>query len=349
MIIRRLSSLALALALLGAACGDDPAPRPSERDSERPRASASPSASATDQGAPAPLTGVRGKDVPRRPVVAVKVENTAEARPQAGLDDADIVVEELVEGGITRFIAIFHSRVPDLIGPIRSGRFVDADVLPAFDAVLFMSGAADPIRARIAERGIPVFDEDGRVLFRDNSRSAPHNVFGRGDALFETAAELTGDARDIGWSFSERPPDGAVACAAPCPADHGAAVTVAMSGASVTGWEYEPASGLYRRLQDGEAQVVTGPGRVGAANVVILGMQVGPGMCCDPAGNPLVETTVIGDGRAVFLRDGQRYDGQWSKAGPNEHFVFTLDSGQPYALKPGPTWILMPPAGNLPD
>ena len=348
--IRTASALVIALALLGA-CGDgDDSPGPSEAASEAAseEASPSPSASAKPAGAIAPLTGERVEDLEPRPVLAVKVENTADARPQSGLEDADIVFEELVEGGITRFIAIFNSRTPDVVGPIRSGRFVDADVLPAFDAVLFMSGAAEPIRARIAERGVPVFDEDGNVLFRDSSRSAPHNVYGSGEAMYEVAADMTDDAQDVGWTFAERAPRGAVACPAPCADPPGEAMTVAMSGVSVTGWEYERSSGLYRRSQDGAPQVVTGAGKVGAANVIVLGMQVGPGICCDPAGNPLVETTVTGSGRAIFLRDGERYEGEWTKAGPEEQFTFSLEGGRPYGLKPGPTWVLLASAPSLP-
>ncbi len=296
----------------------------------------------------APLTGERiDPDELDRPVVAVKIENSPAARPQAGLEAADVVYEELTEGGITRFAALFHSRIPDLVGPVRSGRPEDANVLPAYRPVLFLSGARREVFAQFAAVGLTWRDDDGKMLYRDRSRRAPHNVFASGADLFSFAEGRVPDAAPTGWRFAPWPPPGAVPCRAPCQADPGRSLTVRMSHSSITRFDYDPAAGRYRRFQDGRPMRVIGPGRVGAANVVALGMAVRQAGCCDPAGNPLQETRVVGGGRAVVLRDGRRYEGTWSKNSPASHYTVMV-AGRPFAFKPGPTWILLAPADALP-
>lgn len=301
----------------------------------------------TPTPAVAPLTGERATpDVLNRPVVAVKIENSPAARPQAGLEAADVVYEELTEGGITRFAALFHSRVPQLIGPIRSGRPEDANVLPAYRPVLFLSGARREVFAQFAAVGLTWRDDDGKMLYRDRSRRAPHNVFGAGADLFGFAQGRVPRAAPTGWLFTPGLPAGAVLCRAPCREDPGRSVTVRMSHTSVSRFDYDPTTGRYRRFQDGRPMRVTGPGRVGAANVLVLAMAVRQAGCCDSAGNPLQQTQVLGGGRAVVLRDGKRYEGTWWKNSPASHYQVTV-AGLPFAFKPGPTWTLLAPADAL--
>lgn len=337
-----LAAVAALASLVAAACGGAseaaaPAPGPSRTATAAP--SPTPVAVPTTV---APLTGVPVDDpaLASRPVVAVKVENSAAARPQAGLEQADIVFEEIVEGGITRFAAIFHSQVPDVVGPIRSGRPEDAAVMPAFRPMLYMSGLRAEVRGMLDAAGIEWIREDGVVMYRDRSRRSPHNVFAAGEDLV-SFAESRGvpPADELPWVFSERPPAGGAPATS---------LTVAMSGASRTGWEWDAAAGVYRRLQDGAPQRVTGPGRVGAANVVVLGMAVGTKGCCDSAGNAYPHTEVSGAGRAVVLRDGKRWDGTWSKSSAREHVVLSV-AGRPFAFDPGPTWVLLAPASSLPS
>lgn len=314
----------------------------------RARPSAAPSP--TPEVVVAPLTGERVEDVAAaaRPVVAAKIENAAAARPQAGLDDADVVFEELTEGGITRFLALFQSRVPPLVGPIRSGRPEDAALLAAYRPVLFMSGARPDVLDRLRAAGVAFHEEDGQVLYRDRSRSSPHNVFAVGEDLFRTAAERVGGAEPVGWRFDPVQPGGAVTCPDPCEHDPGTAITIAMSHVSETTFTYDPAAGVYRRLQDGRPQLLTGAGAVAAANVVVLATEVTDGGCCDPAGNRLSETRTVGSGHAVVLRDGRRYEATWTKTRPEEHFTITGADGQAFAFKPGPTWVVLAPQAAVP-
>ncbi|HEX9888860.1 MAG TPA: DUF3048 domain-containing protein [Nitriliruptorales bacterium] len=322
-------------------------------------ASPSPSPSPSpDPTFTAPLTGVEGDDptVLERPVVAVKIENSRKARPQSGLEVADVVYEELTEGGITRFVAVYQSRIPATVGPVRSGRLVDAQVVPAYRGVLAISGAREDVLVALRRVGVPLVADDGRgtIFYRERSRSAPSNLYAAGADLFGAARERSGAARPA-WRFADEPPAGASACppaAGPAtPAactDPGASLTVRMSGVSSTGWEYDEAAGLYRRVQDGEPHLVTGAGRIGAANVLAIGTDIGPGPCCDPAGNPMTATRVTGQGSGVLLRDGQRYEITWSKPSPTSHFEVRATDGRPIPFKPGPTWVMLAPASGIP-
>lgn len=368
--LRVVAALAAGTLLL-TACGgnDEPAPAPSP----------SPSPVATeDEGPTAPLTGepVSDRDILDRPALAVKVENTPASRPQAGLSEADIVFEELVEGGITRFIAIYHSKLPSEVGPIRSGRFVDAEILPPFDAILALSGAADPVIKAIDRAGIrAVYDDgDGEPFFRKEGRRAPHNLFADpADVLAEVddaaAAEsvFTYDrdapAGDVGCgqrtsaSATTAPGSGAGrATAAPAPSasaasctDPGEAITITMSGSSRTGWEWDDRTRTYFRSQNGEPFEDAAGDLVAAENVIVLAMQVGSGGGADAAGNPLTDTEVLGEGRGVVLRDGHWYEVRWSKPDPTSHIRITGANGRDFPLAPGRTWLHLAPENGVPD
>ncbi|MBW3561467.1 MAG: DUF3048 domain-containing protein [Actinobacteria bacterium] len=297
-----------------------------------------------------PLTGevVEDASVLDRPVVAVKIENSAAARPQSGLEAADIVFEEITEGGVTRFLSLFQSDVPELVGPVRSGRPEDSDILPAYNALLFISGARPDVLDGLRAAGVTFREEDGEVLFRDRSRNAPHNLYARGEALFEAAADAVPAADPVPWEFSEEPPDGAVACPEPCENDPGRSIEVAMSAQSRSGFTYDEDAGVYRREHNGTPLSVTGSGRIGAANVLVLASEIVQAGCCDPSGNPLNATEIVGTGRALLLRDGRVYVGQWVKATPDSHILVTGAAGQPLVFKPGPTWAMFAPERGVP-
>lgn len=296
------------------------------------------------------LTGapVYDEEALTRPVVATKIENSEAARPQSGLEQADVVFEELVEGGVTRFLALYQSEVPERVGPIRSARPEDASVLPAYDAMLYMSGARAEVVDMLRSAGVNAIREDGTVMRRDPSRRAPHNVYAAGDTMFSYASSRVGEPQPSGFTFSETVPDGATRCADPCEQEPGEELSVALSRVAVTGFEYDEDAGVYRRFQNGAPQVVTGDGQVGADNVVVLGTRVGDGGCCDSAGNRYTATILQGEGAAVVYRDGKRFDARWSKPSANAHFTLTTDDGRVLDLKPGRSWVLFAPASALP-
>lgn len=304
-----------------------------------------------------PLTGLPVDDADaddtERPAMLVKVSNSPEARPQTGLDRADVVYEELVEGGVTRYLAVFHSDLPDVVGPVRSARPVDTQVLAGFGAPgFFYSGAREEVRALLASSPGAVLTEGIPVFFRDDGTYAstpvaPHDLFVR-VAEARAVAEESGAAAfaGLGWRFDEQPPDGETAGAgdgtgqdgddAAGSDDGGAGVEIPMSRSFTTSWTYDDQAGVYRRSQDGTPSEVTGEGRIGAANVVVLAVRHYVG----DSGFP--ETDVLGQGDALILRDGRRYAATWSKPTAAAPLELLTPDGEPFPLAPGRTWIHLP-------
>lgn len=328
--LNRWLTVAALLALIGAACsaGDGPDEQPGE--------------SAEAEG-PAmtgwPLTGLPlGEDPPERAAFAIKVSNSPEARPHTGLERADVVYEEVTEYGVTRFMALFHSDLPEVVGPIRSARPVDMQILAGFATPGFAySGARDEVRALLAAAPVVGITEGAPGFFRDDGTYAstpvaPHDLFIRVAEGFEAVTERgAGPLPDLGWRFEEPVPDGAD------PEADGAEVDIVMSNAYRSGWSYDADAGVYRREQNGVPARVTGDGRIGAANVVVLEVRHYVG----ESGYP--ETDVVGSGPAIVLRDGRRYQASWEKPNATSPLrLLTADGSEVFALKPGRTWIHLP-------
>jgi hypothetical protein len=299
------------------------------------------------------LTGQEvDEEVLERPLLIVKIENSPQSRPQTGLDAADVVIEETVEAGITRFMVLFHSDIPDDVGPTRSARPVDAQLIAGFGRSGFIySGARREVRGLLGDTPAIRISEGGPGFHRIGSRRAPHNLYNRlPQAMQAVLARDPEILDDIGWVFDEDPPEGAESCpadAAGCN-DPGTSIQIAMSSSYRTGWEYDADAGVYRRLQNGQPFTVTGEGRIGAANVVVLATRhyLGKPNC---HGARCPETDVITDGAdAVILRDGERYQARWRKPSWSDRIeLLTLD-GEPFPLKPGKTWLHLPDASRMP-
>jgi hypothetical protein len=348
--VRRARLVALlALTALMAGCGGGDGVRPSGD-------SGNGGASAPDDGPDlgpdgrplSPFTGLAiDEDVLERPLLIVKIENSPPARPQSGLDAADIVIEEVVEGGITRFFVIFHSELPAVAGPVRSARPVDTQLLKGFGPSGFaFSGARPEVQDLLATTPSVRISEGSAGFFRDAARNAPHNLYlAPGDALPTLLGRGATPLTTIGWTFvdaapadDEVCPGGVTGCAG-----SGTTISIPLSAAFASGWDYDAAAGVYRRNQNGRPFDVTGDGRIGAANVVVLATRHYTG----PTGYP--ETDVVTTGAdAVVLRDGRRYAARWSKASESSLLVLETLDGRPFPLKPGATWVHLPPASALP-
>jgi hypothetical protein len=291
----------------------------------------------------APLTGLEVEAFEARPALLVKVSNSPEARPQTGLDRADVVYEELTEGGVTRFIGVFHSQLPEVVGPVRSARPVDAQIASGFGRPgLAFSGGRPEVLGMLASAPVVTATEGTRGFFRDDGRYAahpyaPHDLFVRTpEVLAGVEAAGAQPLGDLGWVFDEEAPAGGAPTSD---------LEVPMSRYYSTGWTYDADAGVYRRAQEGVPFEVTGSGRIGAANVVVLAVRHYVGA----SGYP--ETDVLGSGDALVLRDGQRYEARWEKATIAAPLRLVGTDGQPFPLTPGPTWILLPdrlPAAGSP-
>jgi hypothetical protein len=299
-----------------------------------------------------PVDGDLAETLAERPLLMVKIANDRAARPQTGLEEADVVVEELVEGGVTRFVALYHSQLPDQVGPVRSARPVDVDVASGFPTPVFAySGARAEVRDLLSGAALVSLTEGAPGFLRSSERRPPDN-------LYLVPADTLAAGTDAGaepltgteLAFDGIPPEGETTCpedAAVCD-DPGAAITVTMSTVARTGWTYDADGEVYRRDQDGEDSVVTGDGRIGAANVVVLATEQVDGGCCDTAGSRYVDTEIVGEGRAIVLRDGRRYPARWEKTSATAELRVLTDEGAPFPLKPGPTWLHLAPTAAVP-
>lgn len=360
MIRPRLLASLVALAVLTAGCGgndgaaaEDASPTSSTSPEVSPSPVPSPDAPSPSPTpvAIAPLTGeaVHDAAVVDRPALAVKIENTRAAQPQAGLELADIVYEELVEGGITRFFAVFQSQLPEVVGPIRSGRPIDAILLPPYDGILAYSGARDEVTAALQRTGATLLLEGRHGFYREPSRRSPHNLFGNAVELVETGGTVGDPSPATGWlTFTDEPPAGARDCSGAATRCDPETYTVTMSPVARTGWTYDAAAGVYRRDQNGTPQPTVSGEPVGAANVVILATPLVDGGCCDTSGARYTDTLFTGEGRAIVLRDGRWYEGTWRKPTADRHVELMTTDGRPMALKPGKTWFHLTPPANLP-
>jgi hypothetical protein len=281
-----------------------------------------------------PPPGGLDQQVPDRPALVVKVSNSPEARPQTGLDLADVVLEELTEGGVTRFITVLHSQLPEVVGPVRSARPVDLQVVSGFGRPGFaFSGARPEVLAALGSAAAVPLTEGAPGFFRDDGRYAshpvaPHDLFLELAPAIAAVEERGGVALgDLGWRFSDDPPEGGTPAVS---------LEIPMSHAYVTGWAYDGDAGRYRREQNGEPARVTGAGRIGAANVVVLAVRHYVGA----SGYP--ETDVLGSGEALVLRDGLRYPARWEKTAATSPLRILDADGEPFPFARGPTWMLLP-------
>lgn len=264
----------------------------------------------------AALTGLPAPpEVTARPIAAYKIDNFRLARPHAGLLDADVVIEVDTEY-VSRFIALFHSRMPSRVGPVRSARTTDLDLLASMNRPVFGYSGANPGVARwlasAGDSGVLVDRGAQRngCYARDATRPGPHNLFVDPQCMIREVT-WAGPARpmwavDAGWT-----PDAASRTTA------GAAFDVAMRGVAVR-WVWDPAVGRYLRMQDGAAHVVESGARIAADNVVEVSTQYVPSIV--DARSPHAQS--LGSGSAIVHRDGRSTDATWTRISPADPYTF---------------------------
>lgn len=286
---------------------------------------------AADRGpSVSPLSGeVVREGLPDRPVLAVKIDNTAAAAPQVGLSDADLVTEELVEGGLTRLAVFYWSELPDEVGPVRSMRATDLGILQPAGARLVASGGAPPTVKRIADGEIVTYtDDEGDPGFsRDPDREQPYDLM---VSLPELADGLDGEPPAQPYL-----PFGAAADARQ--GDEATIVDAVFSVASTTSWRLGDTG--YRRTGgyagDGDDFV--------ADNLLVLRVEITNAGYKDPAGNPVPETDLQGGGDALLFAHGNLTKGTWSKDGRAGAIRLQGPDGSPLEVPAGQTWIELVP------
>ncbi len=307
--------------------GQTPAP-PARPAADTPRP-----ASAAPAPAPArllsPFTGEPVRSL--APVLAVKIDNIVLARPQTGLTKADIVYVLPVEGGLSRFMAIFSSHFPRVIGPVRSARQDDLQLLRQFGRPAFAYSGAQPQLLKLVERAriADLYAGLAGGYYRDNSRIAPYNLYARTRRLLAEARGAS-TAHGIGFRFGPAPPGGRARASA----------SVSYPAASFT-FTWSHARGRWLVRMDGHRAASTEGPQLSAATVVIQRTTVATSPFREWPGirPPFAEST--GSGTALVLRDGRAYHARWIRPHPRDGTTFTADSGQPMTFARGPVWIVL--------
>lgn len=334
--MRRVLVALFAATLLLTACGGGEEPE-QEPTAEEQDVTPSP----TPEPELAPLTGeeVTDESVLERPVLAVKIDNASPARPQAGLAEADVVFEELVEGGYTRFLALFQSRAPETAGPVRSGRDVEADLLPPYDPLFVISGAADPTYEVLRGAGLKIREEGQPedAFNRAGDRKRPYNLFVDVERMWEVASQDDGlPAAREAWSFDEAAPSGEDVLEA----------SLSFSPTNPVRWTWDADAGSWQREQAGAAHVDIDGSHLAAENVVVMKVPVAGGGGVDAAGNETQHIEIIGSGEATILRNGKAITGMWRKESRDAHIEFVTSAGAVIPLAPGRTWVELLPSAS---
>lgn len=278
-----------------------------------------------------PLTGLPIEDpaLATRSALVVKIDNHPDARPQSGLNQADIVFEENVEQ-LTRFAAVFQTTAPDPVGPIRSGREQDVQLLGSLNKPIFAWSGGNPgVTAAINGSDFIVANvqtnaRSASKSFRSKDKAVPHNLYAQGSGLFTLSPETSSPP----LQFTYRKEGATVA------GDPSAGVDVKMDGVNVS-WKYDATSNAYLRFQNGKAHNDAALGQVNAANVVVLVVDYVQSSIYAPS--PIAQT--LGTGEVFLFTGGKAVHGTWSRDDRLKPFTFTADDGQPMLMTPGRTWV----------
>ena len=289
-----------------------------------------------------PLTGVVAADVAVRPALAIKVENSGEARPQTGLDQADLVWEQVVEGGISRFVAVYQSQVPAEVGPIRSVRPMDPAITAPLHGLIAFSGGQPQFVQDLKNAGLQVISMDAGAdgFYRKKGVGpAPHNVYGTTQTFWDQA-DGEHSAAPAAQFVMAKSPERATAVVAGGPSS---TVAVHLSGYARPSWTWDAGTGTWLRAEGSAPAVVRSGARIAATNVVTLKVQVVNSGTTDPAGNPVPETVLEGSGEATVSSGGKTVTGTWTKTGTDAVLTLATADGAVLTLAPGVTWVELVP------
>ena len=288
---------------------------------------------------PSPLTGYPvDPALAKRPVTGVMIENSPDARPQAGLNEAGIVFEAIAEGGITRFLALYQESQPDYIGPVRSVRPYYLDFLMPFDASIAHAGGAPVALGDIKTLGVKDLDQfaNSGAYQRVGTRYAPHNLY-TSSAQLDSLNSAKGFTSSAFTSF-ERKED------KPYQPPSAGKIDINISGYFYNvHYDYDQATNSYKRSEGGAPHVHEKSGAQITPKVVIT-LEMSRGIASD---GQHTDYGTTGSGKMTVFQDGAFYEGTWSKAGRKDQFVFKDPNGQPIKLNVGQTWITIVDPGTV--
>ncbi|NBE52429.1 DUF3048 domain-containing protein [Streptomyces boluensis] len=281
--------------------------------------------------APGDVSPFTGNAASPGQVLAVKFDNARGARPHHNLNKADIVYVEKVEGGMSRLMGVYASRKPDSVGPVRSARESDVELLRQFGRpALAYSGVRSSLTKYLNNSPIYVRPH-GKVpgaYYRNENRQAPHNLFVKPGPLLKSAPKAS-LAADIGFRFGAAPQGGVKTSSR----------TVRYASASHT-FRWSSSQQRWRVSFDGEAAMQTNGRQMAPRTVVIQHVAMPPSKYRDVNGavTPYIKT--VGQGKATVLRDGKAYATRWSRPNAQSGTTFTLANGQRMPFATGQVWVV---------
>jgi hypothetical protein len=337
----------LILSLVVAACGGGGGkakPAPTTTTTAGPTTTAPPPAG-FPAGA-APLTALPANPaLLARPALVVKLDNAPKARPQAGLLQADVVIEEKVEDGVTRFFTIFQSQDAPSVGPVRSARTTDIALVTPLNRPLFAYSGTNATFAKLIAQA-PLVDVGHGAASgeyrRQSGRPAPYNLFSTTAGLYKHAPAGAGPPPP---QFQYRPAGQPLATAGAAAA---AGAHVEFRGIhvnTIVDWAWDGAAGVWKRTQDGSPHMAEGGGQVVAKNLIVQFTEYVDTGQRDKSNTVVPEGKVVGSGEAWILTDGKLVKGHWTKASAEAVTAYTDGAGAPVLLTPGQTWVELPPPG----
>lgn len=282
------------------------------------------------------LTGRPTADGNARPALVVKIDNVPRARPQAGINDADVVYVELVEGGVTRYAAVFHSENVPTVGPVRSMRTTDINLLRPLNQPLFANSGGNS-RTTQAINASPLVNIGhatgaGGAYYRNNSRPAPHNLFSSTASLRRAAGNAGGAPPEL---FTIRRPGTEL----PNATSESTGVSVQYRNTTVS---YTWNGSGWARSQDGRATVDTAGVRTAPETVIVQFTPYG----VSPADRNSPEADTVGNGKAWIFTEGKLIRGSWSKPRPGDVTLYRDSEGNEVQLLPGRVWVELPKPGD---
>lgn len=293
-------------------------------------------------GFASPLNGLPAEDTLKldRSVIAVKIDNHPRANPQSGLLQADAMIETLVEGGFTRFIALFHDNEAELLGPIRSLRPTDSTLVLPTGAPIYMSGGQAWVQALTASRGVRLLGESAG-MFRTSLHSAPHNLYGSTETL-----RARGDAR----GYTNKPPGHIFTIDDwPYPDDTATEIRLRWSSNTDVTWTYDPEARTYLRSMNNRVHNVQDRDRnltqIEVDVLVILESRL---YTASPtgAGSSVPALDTVGSGKAWVFARGRMWQGTWQRSSMSDPFTLVSADGTTAVVPAGLSWTSVFPAGS---
>lgn len=335
-----------ALTLLAACSGAEEPPPPPPEPTPTATEEAQPEPEPEPEPEPVywPLTGIETEDLDERPAISVKIENSGAARPQTGLDAADIVWETIIDFDVSRLIAVYHSQLPEEIGPIRSVRPVDPEIVSPLGGLIAFSGGQQGVLNLIHAGNAQPLSHDAASagFYRVQWRRAPHNVYG---SLEKFLQQVDSDhqavpAAQFEFAHGDDEPTAVV---------DGAGVETLnfrLSSASSPSWTWDESEKRWLRFEGNSPHLDPDENPLTAVNVVsITAPHVPSGFAAQ--NNAVVPTyELVGEGEATVATGGKIVTGTWSKKDSDSPFELVTEGGEEILLAPGNTWVELIPQGK---